>query len=87
VEDDGGSLLADTDRAIVAYVRTLTRTPAMIAARDVARLQECGLTAREIYDVASIAALFGYLNRIALGLGVPLEQNWKELQGDLTPHR
>ena len=77
--DRDAPYMTDVDRAIVAYARKLTRAPAAVSADDVAALRAVGLSDREIYDVASIAGFFSYVNRVALGLGVPLESKWQEM--------
>lgn len=78
----GGSTpasLSGSDAAIVAFARKLTRAPSAVTQRDIAELRERGLSDREIYDVTSIAGFFAYVNRIAQGLGVPLEENWRDM--------
>lgn len=70
---------AGSDAAIVAFVRKLTRTPAAVTETDIADLRAHGISDREIYDVTSIAGFFAYVNRIAQGMGVPLEENWRDM--------
>lgn len=41
---------------------------------DVKRLREVGLSDRAIHDATQVIAYFNYINRIADGLGVDLEQ-------------
>jgi uncharacterized peroxidase-related enzyme len=67
--------LTTTDRAMLGYAEKLTRTPASIRASDVDRLRTAGLDDRAIHDVCAIVAYFGFVNRIADGLGVELEQS------------
>lgn len=71
--------LADADAAIVAFVRKLTCSPSSMTEGDIAELRAQGFSDRVIYDVTSIAGFFAYVNRIAQGLGVPLEENWREM--------
>jgi alkylhydroperoxidase family enzyme len=87
VTEGSSAHLTRVDLAIVAFVRKLTRTPGAMSGPDVAALRACALTDREIYDVTSIVGLFSYLNRLALGLGLPLESNWRELAPDVSSHR
>ncbi len=49
--------------------------------RDVEALKAAGLSEVEILDVNQITGYFGYVNRLADGLGVPLEKYWT---GELT---
>ena len=73
------ALLRAVDTAIIAFVRKLTRAPSTMTESDVIALRDLGLTDRAIYDMTAIAAFFAFVNRVVLGLGVPLEDNWREL--------
>lgn len=66
--------LGTRSRALVTYALRLTRMPHVIDARDVEALREAGLDDRGIHDLASVVAYFNFVNRIASGLGVPLEE-------------
>lgn len=55
------------------YVAKLTLTPAEMRKEDVDALRGHGFGDRDILDIAMMAALFAYFNRIADGLGVELE--------------
>jgi len=71
--------LSKLDRVILAYAVKLTRTPQLISAGDVALLREQGLDDRAIHDVCAITAYFAFVNRIADGLGVELEQRFSKV--------
>ncbi len=62
------------DRAILAYVDKLTRTPGEMTRADVERLRDAGFSDREILDIALVASLFNFFDRMADGLGVELEE-------------
>ena len=47
---------------------------------DVQILRDHGFSDRAILDINQITAYFAYVNRIADGLGVPLEDYWKSLE-------
>lgn len=69
---------ADLDpatRAALDFAVKLTRTPARMRAADVQKLHACGWDDRAIHDIAQVAAYFNYINRIADGLGVDLEED------------
>ncbi len=68
--------LADADRAMLAYAVKLTLTPGAMAAGDVAALRAAGFDDAGIHDVCSVTAYFAFVNRIADGLGVELEQRF-----------
>lgn len=48
-------------------------TPAAISSDDVQRLRAVGFDDRAIHDACAIVAYFAFVNRIADGLGVELE--------------
>lgn len=61
-------------RAIVDYAIRLTTAPTEIGPDDLARLRSHGLSDSAIHDLACVAAYFNFVNRVALGLGVDLEE-------------
>lgn len=66
--------LTAVDRAMLEYAEKLTRAPASIRAADIDLLRTAGLDDRAIHDLCAIVAYFGFVNRIADGLGVELER-------------
>jgi len=75
VEDYTGAKLAPADRAMLDYAVKLTMTPSEIEAHDVDRLRGEGFNDAGIHDICAISAYFAFVNRIANGLGVELEEN------------
>jgi alkylhydroperoxidase family enzyme len=63
------------DRALIAYADKLTRDPGGMSAADVAALRQAGFDDRSIHDACAIVAYFAFVNRIADGLGVELEES------------
>lgn len=63
-------------RAILEYAEKLTLAPATMTQVDIDALTAAGLSEREILDVNQITGYFAYVNRLADGLGVPLEDYW-----------
>jgi alkylhydroperoxidase family enzyme len=55
------------------YAVKLTRQPSTIGKADIAALRTAWFNDRAIHDICSITAYFGFVNRIADGLGVELE--------------
>jgi uncharacterized peroxidase-related enzyme len=51
------------------YAVKLTRTPAQIAEHDVQTLRDAGWSDADVMDIAEVAALFNFSNRLASGLG------------------
>jgi uncharacterized peroxidase-related enzyme len=67
--------LSGKERAILEYAEKLTLTPSEMKEGDVERLRKAGLNDEEILDVALIVSYFGFVNRVALGLGVTFDEN------------
>ena len=73
-------------RAMLDYADKLTRTPWDMRREDLRPLRTAGLSDRDILDLNLIVSYYAYVNRIADGLGVPLEEWWNaaEQQPDTT---
>ena len=56
------------------YAVKLTRTPAEVVEDDVQKLRTTGITDVDILHIAEVVAYYAYVNRIADGLGVELEE-------------
>lgn len=52
--------------AICGYAEKLTRAPREVGAEDLASLRAVGLTDAECWDVAEIAAMYNFTNRLAM---------------------
>lgn len=63
-------------KGICEYAVKLTVAPAAMAEQDVRALREAGLDDRAIVDTNQVVAYYNYVNRIADGLGVELEDRW-----------
>ena len=62
--------------AMLNYAAKLTERPADIFNRDIEELREVGFKDRAILDINQIVAYYAFVNRIADGLGVDLEEFW-----------
>jgi len=60
--------------AALEFVDLLTRDPAAVRESHVQALREAGWSDEDIVDIVHETALFNYINRMALGLGVELER-------------
>lgn len=58
--------LDDKRRTICAYAEKLTRTPREMTEDDLASLLAVGLTQEEAWDVAEVAAMYNFTNRMAM---------------------
>ncbi len=65
--------LEPKDRTMLAYVVKLTKTPRLIAEQDIMELQNAGFNDQQILQIATVASYFNFVNRLASGLGVRLE--------------
>lgn len=66
--------LAEADRALLRFAVKLTRTPGAMTAADVDALRAAGFDDRAVSDAVHIVAYFNFINRVADGLGVDLEE-------------
>ncbi len=62
------------------YTYKLTLTPWEMTEADVQTLRDQGFSDRAILDINQVTAYYAYVNRIADGLGVPLEDFWQALE-------
>jgi uncharacterized peroxidase-related enzyme len=63
-------------RALCRYAWKLTLTPWEMTEGDLAALRRLDLTDRDIVDLNQVVAYYNYVNRVADGLGVELEDDW-----------
>lgn len=69
------------DPQIVAWAERLAREPERSSAADIQELRELGLDDRAILDAVLTVAYFSFVNRIALALGVSLEEGFEATCG------
>lgn len=67
--------LSDADRAMIDYAVKLTLSPSAVTSEDVQSLRDAGFDDRAILDIAQITAYFAFVNRLADGLGVTMEES------------
>jgi uncharacterized peroxidase-related enzyme len=58
---------------MLRYAVKLTVAPASVTAEDVEALRLAGFADIDILHIAEVVAYYAYANRIADGLGIPLE--------------
>jgi len=76
-EDPGAAVVPPADRAMLDYALQLTRAPHTITAEAIARLRDAGFDDRAIHDICAVTAYYAFVNRIADGLGVELEERFE----------
>ena len=75
IEDDYREAdLSPRERAILDYAVKLTLRPSAMQRSDVEGLRRAGLSDAEILDVCQVTSHYNYVNRLADGLGVQLEE-------------
>lgn len=70
IDDFASAPIADRLRPVLAYAGKLTLTPAQVAAADVDAILAAGWDERSVADANKVTALFNYMNRVILGMGV-----------------
>ncbi len=68
--------LAEADRAMLDYAVKLAREPWTVAEADIDRLRIAGFSDRAVLDINLVTGYYAFVNRLADGLGVPLEEFW-----------
>lgn len=63
--------------AMLDYAVKLTRHPAKMEEKDLQPLRKAGFNDRAILDINQVTAYFAFVNRLADGLGVELEDYWE----------
>jgi uncharacterized peroxidase-related enzyme len=66
------------------YAVKLTERPHAIEEADVQALRRHGFDDRGILDICQVTCYYNYVNRLADGLGVALEDAWTEDQLTVT---
>ena len=59
------------------FAAKLTRAPATVRAIDLDELRRQGFDDGAIHDIVQVAALFNYYDRLADGLGIDPEPEWR----------
>ncbi len=62
------------------YAAKLTREPAAMNRSDVETLRASGFEDRAILDINLVTGYYAFVNRLADGLGVELEDIWNDSQ-------
>jgi len=70
--------ISEADRAMLDYAVKLTREPATITPTDIEALRHTGFSDAAILDICQVTAYYAFVNRLADGLGVELEEYWHE---------
>jgi len=76
VTDFKSADISEIDKAILNYAVKLTKEPAAMSMQDVSdfRAKHPDLTDHMLHDIVQVVSYFNYVNRLADGLGVELEE-------------
>jgi uncharacterized peroxidase-related enzyme len=66
----------EADREMLRYAVLLTSEPDAVTSEDVAALRSHGFDDTAILDICQVTSYYNYVNRMADGLGVELEEGW-----------
>ena len=66
------------------YAAKLSLEPWNMVEADVQELRDVGFSNSGILDIANVTSYYAYVNRLADGLGVDLEEFWKENVNEST---
>ena len=71
--------LSSANFAMCEYVEKLTLKPWEMVEANVIALRDVGFSDSAILDINQVTGYYAYVNRLADGLGVELEEFWKIL--------
>lgn len=74
--DPGAADVSEADAAMLEYSVTLTRAPSTVSPANIDHLRSVGFDDRGILDICQVVSYYNYVNRLADGLGVELEDFW-----------
>jgi uncharacterized peroxidase-related enzyme len=66
--------IGEADLAMLAYAEKLTLRPWEMVEKDVENLREAGFSDSAILDTNQVTGYYAFVNRLADGLGVELEE-------------
>jgi len=73
-EDFETAGLSEKRLAMLRYAVKLTHDPAAVTEADVESLRQVGFSDLDILHIVEVTAYYAYANRVADGLGIPLEE-------------
>ncbi|MFB3043931.1 MAG: hypothetical protein ACE1Y8_03500 [Acidimicrobiia bacterium] len=65
--------ISDKRLVMLRYAAKLTKDPGSVAETDVGSMRQVGFSDTDILHIAEVTGYYAYANRIADGLGIPLE--------------
>jgi len=68
--------LSENDFVMLEYAQKLTLKPKEIIENDIKKLKDVGFDDIAIHDICAVTSYFNFVNRIADGLGIELEERF-----------
>jgi uncharacterized peroxidase-related enzyme len=79
IKDDYATANIDErDRKMLDYAVKLTKEPCEVDRADVEELRSVRFSDADILDMVQIVGYYAFVNRLACGLGVDLEDYWEK---------
>ena len=78
ISDYTRAAISSAERALLDFAKKLTLEPWAMDEADIAGLRAAGWSDRAILDLSLVVSYFAFVNRLADGLGVQLEQGRDE---------
>jgi len=75
MKEPGKAVLPEREKALVDHCILLTREPCGVTEGHIEKLRGVGFEDSAILEITMISSQFGYFNRVANGLNIPLEEN------------
>jgi len=66
------------EKVMLEYAVKLTSETCSVSAEDIKSLREVGFNDEAILDIVQVIAYFNFVNRLACGLGIELEEFYKK---------
>ncbi len=73
IEDYNSAPVSGEDLVMLRYVEKVTVAPSSVTGDDTESMRAAGFSDEEILDICQVSAYFAFVNRLASGLGVELE--------------
>ena len=70
---DGSTLIDDKTKKILHFAEKVTRNAYKVTEEDMQALRAMGCSDEDIFEAVAVTSLFNYMDRMADGLGAPVE--------------
>ena len=70
---DSSTLIDDKTKSLLYFAEKITREPFKIHDETIEALRKQGCSDEELFEAIAVSSLFNYMDRMADGLGAPVE--------------